>query len=264
MRFGWLCDIHLNFLGIRQRLAFYDELNAAEVDAFVVSGDIAEAPGLNWHLEEMAVAVKVPIYFVLGNHDYYRGSVARTREKATRLSTRIENLHWLPAAGVVPLSKECALVGHGCWGDGRLGDYWQSRVRLNDFMLIKELKGHHGADLLGLLHHLGDEAAAFLRGIMHEALASYEHVFCVTHVPPILEEVWCEEGQADPEFLPFFTCQAAGKVLDSLAESHPANRLTVLSGHTHMAATLPVRPNLELCIGAASYCEPTLQRIFEV
>lgn len=264
MKVGWLCDIHLNFLDIGRRVAFYEQLNAVEADAFVVGGDIAESPGLSSYLEELAEALRVPIHFVLGNHDFYRGSIARTREKVARLAQCIPNLNWLPAAGVVPLSDGWGLVGHGCWGDGRLGDFWGSRVQLNDFRLIKELRGFGDAERLALLHHLGDESAAFLRGVLAEAFARFEKVLCVTHVPPLLETSWCDSEQSDEEFLPYFACQAAGKVVDDIAAALPDRHLTVLSGHTHMAVTKHIRPNLELHIGAATYGEPALQRIFEV
>jgi hypothetical protein len=262
MKVGWLCDIHLNFLDIGRRVAFYEQLRAVGADAFLVGGDIAEAPGLSSYLEELAVGLGVPVYFVLGNHDFYRGSIARTREKAQKLSVDIPNLHWLPAAGLVPLSDECGLVGHGCWGDGRLGDFWGSRVQLNDFRLIKELRGFGAAERLALLHHLGDESASFLRGTLVEAFARYEKVICVTHVPPLLETSWCGRDQSDAEFLPFFACQAAGEVVNEIAAARPDRHLTVLAGHTHMAASKLVRPNLELHIGAATYGEPALQRTF--
>ncbi|MDP6129579.1 MAG: hypothetical protein QGH77_08240, partial [Planctomycetota bacterium] len=58
------------------------------------------------------------------------------------------------------LTPEIGLVGHGGWGDGRLGSYYSSTVRLNDFKLIEELKGRSRDELLFRLTQLGDEAAA--------------------------------------------------------------------------------------------------------
>ena len=81
-----------------------------------------------------------PIYFVLGNHDFYRGSVAGTRSAVAEIVHGSQNLVYLTQAGVVELTPHTALVGHDGWADGRLGDLDGSDVILNDFLLIDELK----------------------------------------------------------------------------------------------------------------------------
>jgi hypothetical protein len=85
-------------------------------------------------------AHRVPIYFVLGNHDFYHGSIAAVRQAVARQSAASRWLHWLPISGVVPLTATTALVGHDSWADGRLGDFLGSEVLLNDYVLIAELR----------------------------------------------------------------------------------------------------------------------------
>ncbi len=70
MRLGWVTDIHLDFLAPPKREAFFAALRAQASDGLLFSGDVAEAPTLVSHLEDMAAAVQRPIYFVLGNHDF--------------------------------------------------------------------------------------------------------------------------------------------------------------------------------------------------
>ena len=41
-------------------------------DALVVTGDIAESPTLRSALTSLATLTERPVYFVLGNHDFYR------------------------------------------------------------------------------------------------------------------------------------------------------------------------------------------------
>lgn len=68
----WLTDIHLNFLNKKERELFYNEILTKNCDAVLISGDIAEATCLIEVLNEMADQLKKLIYFILGNHDYYR------------------------------------------------------------------------------------------------------------------------------------------------------------------------------------------------
>ena len=116
----------------------------------------------------MAV-LDMPIYFVLGNHDFYRGSVVGTRSALAEMISGSEHLVYLSQAGVVELTPSTALVGHDGWADARLGDFDGSEVILNDFLLIDELRcwrDHHTLDKPALrqaLQALGDEAARYLK-----------------------------------------------------------------------------------------------------
>lgn len=65
-------------------------------------------------------------------------------------------LHWMPAAGIVPLTDQSCIIGHDGWADGRHGDFWNSDVQMNDWRLIEELAGLDRATLLSKLHALGN------------------------------------------------------------------------------------------------------------
>jgi len=81
MKLAWVTDIHLNFLEFADRKRFYKDIVATKSNAVLVSGDIAEAPTVSDILEEMAQHIAKPIYFVLGNHDYYQSSVENVKQK---------------------------------------------------------------------------------------------------------------------------------------------------------------------------------------
>ena len=72
-RVAWLTDIHLDFLQPPEVDAFWDAVAAANPDAVLLGGDVAEAPTVIQFLEQMACRLSCPVFFVLGNHDYYRG-----------------------------------------------------------------------------------------------------------------------------------------------------------------------------------------------
>ena len=120
MKLAWVTDIHLNFLESSDRKKFYQDVVATDSNAVLVSGDIAEAPTVSEILEEMAQHIAKPIYFVLGNHDYYQRSVENIRKTVTKLSQKNSSANYLPETGLVQLSKNTLLLGEDCWEQQRL------------------------------------------------------------------------------------------------------------------------------------------------
>jgi 3',5'-cyclic AMP phosphodiesterase CpdA len=264
MNLTWLTDLHLNFLPSSAVDKFLRCVAETPSDAIVITGDIGEAPDVVRYLEAVASAVLRPVYFVLGNHDFYRGSIASVRAAALELSENSHELRWLPPAGVVPLTSDTCLVGHDGWGDGRYGDYANSHVSLSDWSLIRELSYCGKRERLDLLHKLGVEAAEHFRTVLPAALAQFGHVIVATHVPPFREACWHEGSISDDHWLPHFTCKAVGDVLVELMRAHPDRTMTVLCGHTHSSGEVEVLPNLRVSTGSAVYGAPTVQRMIEV
>ena len=58
----------------------------------LISGDIAESQNVTEYLEWIASRLAGPIYFVLGNHDFYNGSIAGVRQAVAELCRRDERL----------------------------------------------------------------------------------------------------------------------------------------------------------------------------
>jgi hypothetical protein len=180
------------------------------------------------------------------------------------LSRRAPLLRWLPAAGVVQLSRDVALVGVDGWADGRLGDWVRSRVMLNDYLLIAELAGITHAARLERLNQLGDAEAAQLSELLREALSKHRRVIVATHVPPFKEACWHEGRISNDEWLPHFTCRAVGEALRAAALERPDRKIRVLCGHTHGAGTAEILPNLRVVTGGAEYGEPRVQGTLEI
>ena len=109
MRLAWLTDIHLNFLDDDDRRSFLEAV-ADQADAFAISGDIGESTKIIGYLKEMEEIVRKPIYFVLGNHDFYRGSIGETRAEVARLTEQSEFLVYLTATTSLP-----SLTMQACW-----------------------------------------------------------------------------------------------------------------------------------------------------
>ena len=260
MKLAWLTDPHLNFAGTLKVEALLAQLRAWAPDALLVSGDLGEAHDLEGWLLQLTYEAKLPVYFVLGNHDFYGSSIAQVRHDVRALCQAHPSLVWLGGLSEpVVLSSRVALVGHDGWGDGRAGDVMGTRVMLNDFVQIQELRGLGRAQLAGRLAALGDEAAAHLGEQAKLALSSSPEVLVVTHVPPFVEAAWYEGHPSDDQWAPFFVCQAVGRALEALMRERPTQRMTVLCGHTHSAGEAWILPNLLVRTGEAVYRHPKLQ-----
>lgn len=263
MKLAWITDIHLDFLTEPESRKFCRDLATRKPDALVISGDVATATTLEATLRLIADEVRVPAYFVLGNHDFYYGSIAAVRRQMTALTHTDPRLQWLPARGVVSLGDHHALVGHDGWADARHGDPVGSSVAFNDWLLIAELSGLDAEARRPRLRELGDEAAAALRTPLWQALARFPTVFVATHVPPFREVCRYWGRICSDAWLPWLTCRAVGDLLLDAADHHPHRRIVVLCGHSHGAATAKPRPNLIARAGGARYGRPRLAGLFE-
>jgi len=264
MRAGWMTDLHLNFVRSQERARFYAGLREQKLDALLLGGDIGEADSVGYFLSEIEKEAGAPAYFVLGNHDFYRGSIAGVRAAVAQQTAASTRLRWLPASGVVPLTDQTALVGHDSWADGRVGDFFRSEVLLNDYVLIDELRTRDKAERYARLNALGDEAAEFLERRTREALAQWRNVLVLTHVPPFREACWHEGRISEGEYLPHFACQVVGERLAAVMREHPEHRMTVLCGHTHSSRVAQILDNLVVLTGGAEYGKPALQQVLEI
>ena len=264
-RIAWLTDIHLNFLQPSALGVLENRLRQAAPDALLIGGDIGEAPQLSAYLRGIAEQSPCPVYFVLGNHDFYRGSIAGVRRDVAEICRELPRLVYLSNDGVIELTPRVGLVGHDGWSDGRAGDYGRSDVFLNDYLLIEELAEPLAKEeRLARLNRLGDEAAEHVRRVLPSALDRYAHVIVLTHVPPFREACWHEGRVSDDDWAPHFTCVALGETLRRIAREYPHRQITVLCGHTHGAGEARISDNLLVLTGGAEYGQPEIQRVFEL
>jgi predicted phosphohydrolase len=264
MRLAWLTDIHLDFVDAAGVACLGEDVRRSGAEAVLLTGDIAQAPTLEATFVRLAEALDRPAYFVLGNHDFYHGSIAGVRELVARLVAGSERLVWLTDRGVVPLTPGTALVGHDGWADGRLGLSTRSTVVLNDYLFIAEFLGLGARDRFALLNQLGDGAATALRPTLEEACRRSPSVLVLTHVPPFREACLHEGRISDDQFLPHFSSLVMGTMLEAVAETYPATVITVLCGHTHSPGFVRIRPNLEVRAGGAVYGAPEVQQVIEI
>lgn len=257
----WTSDIHLNFLSkIADRKAFYEDIRNRNPDCVVISGDIAESHNVVKLLQEMQTSLQIPVYFVLGNHDFYRSNVKDVKAS-------VAHLGYLPNLGVLPLSESTALVGVDSWGDCRNGDYENSKLTMSDWLYITELNKAYLTGRTALktaLQKLADRDARVLKKNVLTALKTgFKRIIIITHVPPFENASYNAGRKSGNDGLPFFSSQILGTMIKPIAEQNPNIDFLWLCGHTHSKVSLQVLQNLEIRVAQSEYYYPTVAGVLD-
>ena len=263
-KYVWSTDLHLDAADKAQTQELMDLMLESKPDGIMIGGDICNGYNSLFQLKMMCAHLEIPIYFVLGNHDFYYGSIVKTRKMAHILTQEIPALKYLTDGGVVELTPTTALIGHDGWSDGRAGDFLHSTVLLNDYFLIDEIKDLTPLDRLHKLNDLGEEAAKSLGKTLRLALQNYPRVVLLTHVPPFREACLYEGKPTDDNWSPHFVGQATGEVLKKIMQEHPEKELLILCGHSHQGADVTILPNLHVLTGASELASPRIQGLVEI
>lgn len=263
MRITWLTDIHLEFLCDLDRKRFAEDVARQNPDNVLITGDIATAGTIKKRLSEFQKIVGKPVFYVLGNHDFYGGSIAEVREWAKQeIMDSSADLFWLHGH-TVKINGKAALIGVDGMADGLLGNRQESPIALNDWHKIKEMSEANLArdrkKRLRMLKKLGKQEAETLKPILAQALAQNDYVYVATHVPPWKEAAWHEGEHSDDNWLPWFTCKAVGACIEEVSAEFPGKKITVLCGHTHGFGYSKISDDIEVYTGGAEYYVPKIQ-----
>jgi predicted MPP superfamily phosphohydrolase len=277
-RIAWCSDIHLNFVPFLDSTLEHlvSDAQALDAEMLVICGDIS---GGEKTLQDSLTAIELAfgnrVFFVLGNHDFYRLTFAEGHEiarQAVRNSVLVHDddniLCWLTDGIIERLSDDAVLIGHDGWYDARTG-LLQNKVFLNDFYEIGDFSplsaiSRIPGPLIMRMREAADEAAAYFDMMLPKALAQARKVVLATHVPPFPQAAWHDGKQSDPDWMPFFCSVCVGNVLVKYMEANPDKELLVLCGHTHGEGEVQILPNLKVLTAGARYGHPKLQGIIEV
>ncbi|MCX6972361.1 MAG: metallophosphoesterase family protein [Verrucomicrobia bacterium] len=265
MKLLWLTDLHLDHVDETPRMAFYSAIASHGADAVVITGDISEALTLSSHLKELGrTFAPRPVYFVLGNHDFYDSSFDAVDRAVARVCKEQANLRHLGSGEIIPLGNGSALVGHRGWADGRAGRGSGSTIHNPDHDRIADLQGATKQATFGKMTALGRESGNYLRDVLPYALKCYEHVWVATHVPPFTRAAFYNGKPCGRRHLPHYSNLSAGCAIRGISKSFPKSRLTVLCGHTHSGAQVMVSEQVQVIAGEARKGWPQVQRVFDV
>ena len=271
---AWMTDVHFDGLApeAQRVLATRSWLNTS-VSVVLMGGDIATSHSVFEYLQAVAHQAHQPVYFVLGNHDYFGSSIhdVRARAKAVHRASFYPGLRWLPAEPApVPLwlgkNKQASvgLIGHGGWADGQcLGRqaFLDSSVRLADYSLIDDFANLPPAELADKLEQLGRESARHIQPKLEAACSQFGTVLLLTHAPPFVEATTYRGKRSDDDYLPHFCNHALGVALRDTMRQHQSCHLIVLAGHTHSEVRTSILPNLDVHVGFGGYGRAKVQTI---
>ena len=262
-RLAWGTDWHLNFLKPAARQEFIERIAGIEADAFAITGDISDGSNLEQDLRRIGNTITKPVFVLLGNHDRYHSSFAATEEIVQRATAMHPQLHRLTGGELVELSPTIALLGVDGWADGTAGAGSASEVELNDSRFIRDLAVLPRPVRWLKMRELADEFASAVAATLNEAMAQYQNVIVLTHVPPLPEATWHEGKPSDAEFLPHFCNPTLGRLLREACITFPNTKLTVFCGHTH-GEGVHHEVNMTVFTGGAEYFEPRVDRVIEI
>jgi predicted phosphohydrolase len=248
---------------------FINAFAADGADALLITGDIGQSLTFAPWLEMLSGKAKVPVYYVLGNHDYYqnRGTfpVMTTTRKVAKSLSDGRKLFYLPNFGPAKLGEHVCIVGADGWYDGRYADPLESNVVLSDFELINGFRGKGMAGIIKKARALADESAGIVSRQIEEAVQQeYKTIVVAMHVPPFPECSTYNGVQSDSNWLPWMSSQAMGDVLSEMAEKYKNIFFWVLCGHSHGNSNVVVRKNMRVITGVARYGRPMIQPELEI
>ncbi len=103
----WLSDLHLERVSDQEKERFLERLRRAHYDAALITGDISTSTHLTRHLREISEACgDRKVYYLLGNHDYFHGSLREVDQAVTDLSRSHRNLVPLGHGEIIELSPD--------------------------------------------------------------------------------------------------------------------------------------------------------------
>lgn len=249
-KLAWLTDIHANHLSKKELEHFLASVWLKHPDAVLVGGDTSD--GNFEFLERIAKLLKLPVYYVLGNHDFYGmdlGGVYKIAETTTEPS----NLHYLPAVGPVNLEQGAKLIGIGGWGDAKCG-LLEEAEGIADMEYIDEFRGmsKNSPSYKALLNELGEEQANGLEAQLLSLKKAPHTLVILTHVCPFPWAAYYDGKLSSPIWQPHFVWGAGGRVIAEYAKKNPTRRIVCLTGHSHSKGEVTKQGNIVVIAGNGS------------
>lgn len=267
-KYAWATDTHLDLLANNSQaiIQFAESLVAQDPTGIFLTGDIATAKNVVYSLSAIERVVKRPVYFVLGNHDYYGANTEQVRKTMRELTNGSPFLRYMPTMPYYALTPTTALIGHDGWYDALYGDFQTSDFGMNDWSAIGDFAPVNGnkATIVSVARKLAHEGVTHVHDGIKKAVRYHKNIVILTHVPPYPETHFYAGQRGEMSATPWFTSKMMGDMLRDASKAFPNVNFTVLAGHTHGKADVKIANNLTVHVGAADYYRPALQGLIEV
>jgi 3',5'-cyclic-AMP phosphodiesterase len=267
-KYAWITDVHLDFLGEdnNKLIQFGESLVRDNPTGIFITGDISVAKKVTFHLSAIEKIVKRPIYFILGNHDYYGSSIENVRKQMREVTNISPFLRYMQTMPYYSLGATTAVVGHDGWYDANWGDWKGSTMKILDWTAIKEFTLVNGSKqtIVTEARKLAQEGAMHIHNGIKQAVRYHKTIVVLTHFPPFPQSHMHEGKVGEPGAMPWFVSKMMGDMLMDASKAFPTHKFIVLCGHTHGKWDGQITNNLEVHVGGADYYKPALQGLIEV
>ena len=234
----WLSDLHVDRLAPSAINSLIGRILAANSDGIWITGDIGEPP-TNWNfLKALAAQCRVPIYFVLGNHDYYGQSIEISRVHANDISTLYSHVHYLTLQTPILLKNHVLLIGMDAWAN--TGEVGLTQLTWDSEAII-DLKANNRTLLKSIMNDLAEQDANLLLAKCRQGITqNITEVRVLTHIPPFIPPT----DLALPKPLQqnrsvFYSC-ALNRAITILNDEYPHIYFYFHSGHVHRLLTYKI------------------------
>ena len=274
VKIAWASDVHLDFLdreGGEELIVdrFARPLSTTDVDAVVISGDISLSESIVSHIRLLDDVLQRPVYFVLGNHDFYGGNFLDVTDSVAAACSDRPNLNFLTRATEASfVAPGVSIIGHDGWYDGYIGNPFTGGILMSDWVKIEDYarEGHvlqmgNGVNLsipgiLSLSRKRAFAAAEHVEALAVDAASGSDTVIIVTHVPPFVE-AHAIGPKSSPPAIPWYTSRLMGDAILSVAQRYPKTRFEILCGHTHTECHARIAHNVACHVFPADYGNPS-------
>lgn len=277
MKLAWFTDIHLDHVDDVGFVVNRLSNESSKCDSVIITGDISMANTLISHLMLLDDVLEKPIYFVLGNHDYYFSNIRLVRKYVVDACRSMSYARYLAAIPYVRLTGNSALVGHDGWYDALNGNPRSEAMLMNDWIRIQDfspaIRGNLGSKVIdknmiiqisqaiciAAVKHIADGIKAAIRD-------KFTNIIVATHVPPFRESYNADKyrGMDVSDVLPWYTSKTMGDMLMSAAKTYPHVKFTILSGHAHSHYDQDLLNNLNVRVGKSSYGSPQIAGYIDI
>lgn len=132
-------DIHLEACDSRTKEDFIQTLVKSEPEILIIAGDIERAKGVCAELTYLSRALPASkIYFVLGNHDYYDGSLEEVFQSVSETARASDNLVYLSDSEASEICPGTFIVGDDGFYDLQCGQVNFAAYTSSDFTYIQD------------------------------------------------------------------------------------------------------------------------------
>jgi Icc protein len=238
----WVSDTHLRPWNIR---AFCDRIRSKSPDGLLITGDISEGFNFESVMEFLATNLNIPVYFNLGNHDFWGSSVAERYFQTRKLCAKYSNLKWLTEEySPIKLSKSTCLIGSEGWYCGSGGDSSYLKYTL-DWMFMYDFRDLNEHQRLDLFFEMAKKSCVDLREKLQLAVDENKNILIATHFPPFSEV----ERQISHFLKPFYEAYnyniIMGGLIKEFANKYPNKTFKVFAGHIHSGFTGKITENIK-------------------